>query len=42
MAAATWESGDPVPYAGLAAAFDRIDATTKRLEIQRHLTNFFR
>lgn len=29
-----------VPYAALTATFDKIDATTKRLEISAYLTRF--
>lgn len=29
-----------VPYAALAEVFERIDSTTKRLEIAAYLTNF--
>ncbi|GAA5927468.1 hypothetical protein JCM1841_000934 [Sporobolomyces salmonicolor] len=36
----SWKSGDPVPYAALTATFDKIDATTKRLEISAYLTRF--
>ena len=35
---ATWAKGAPVPYAHLAAAFEAIEATTKRLEIAAILT----
>ncbi|CAG8519262.1 16403_t:CDS:10 [Cetraspora pellucida] len=36
-----WEAGTPVPYAALCKTFEKIEATTKRLEIQEHLTTFF-
>ncbi|GAA5883042.1 hypothetical protein JCM16303_006806 [Sporobolomyces ruberrimus] len=36
----SWKAGDPVPYAALTATFDKIDATTKRLEISAYLTRF--
>ncbi|GAA5916219.1 uncharacterized protein JCM6883_000694 [Sporobolomyces salmoneus] len=36
----TWKAGEPVPYAALTATFDKIDATTKRLEISAYLTRF--
>ncbi|GAA6024482.1 hypothetical protein JCM11491_004831 [Sporobolomyces phaffii] len=36
----SWEAGKPVPYAALTATFDKIDATTKRLEISAYLTRF--
>jgi len=39
---ATWKKGQPVPYAHLAAAFEAIEATTKRLEIAAILTKCFR
>ncbi|CAG8479449.1 14868_t:CDS:10 [Dentiscutata erythropus] len=37
----SWEAGKPVPYAALCKTFEKIEATTKRLEIQEHLTTFF-
>ncbi|GAA5967071.1 hypothetical protein JCM3765_001489 [Sporobolomyces pararoseus] len=36
----SWKAGEPVPYAALTATFDKIDATTKRLEISAYLTRF--
>eukprot|EP00940_MAST-03C_sp_MAST-3C-sp2_P001356 g1356.t1 len=36
-----WKEGSPVPYAVLASIFDRIEGTTKRLEIQKYLTDLF-
>jgi hypothetical protein len=42
IASATWKAGDPVPYAFLAEAFERIEATTKRLEITEIICNVFR
>mmetsp|Transcript_53167 Transcript_53167/g.108445 ORF Transcript_53167/g.108445 Transcript_53167/m.108445 type:complete len:828 (+) Transcript_53167:105-2588(+) len=37
-----WKKGEPVPYACLAAAFEKIEATTKRLEIASILTSALR
>jgi DNA ligase 1 len=40
-----WENavpGKPVPYSALVAVFSKIEATTKRLEIQNHLSSFLR
>lgn len=40
-----WENaapGKPVPYSALVNVFSKIEATTKRLEIQAHLSNFLR
>jgi len=34
--------GRPVPYSALVSVFNSIEATTKRLEIQALLANFFR
>lgn len=39
---ATWAAGQPVPYAFLAAAFDEINAVTKRLVIIGILVKVFR
>jgi len=39
---AGWASGEPMPYSVVADAFQKIDATTKRLEIQCILTKLFR
>lgn len=36
-----WEKGEDVPYAVLCSVFANIEATTKRLEIQEHLTALF-
>jgi len=38
----TWESGKPVPYQVLAAAFEKVGATSKRLEITEIMTQVFR
>ncbi|KDN40090.1 ATP-dependent DNA ligase [Tilletiaria anomala UBC 951] len=35
---AGWKAGDPVPYSALTETFEKIEATTKRLEILQHLT----
>lgn len=35
-------SNGDVPYEALVAALDKIDATTKRLEIVEHATQFFK
>ena len=37
-----WKAGEPVPYSVLAAAFTKIEATTKRLEITDILVKLFR
>ncbi|KAF0382843.1 ATP-dependent DNA ligase [Gigaspora margarita] len=37
----SWEEKKPVPYAALCKTFEKIEATTKRLEIQELLTTFF-
>jgi DNA ligase-1 len=37
-----WKEGEPVSYAALCHVFESIEATTKRLEIQQHLTELFR
>ena len=42
VSAASWKAGELVPYAFLADAFARIEATTKRLEITEIATNLFR
>jgi DNA ligase-1 len=39
---ATWKKGEPVPYAHLAQAFEKIEATKKRLEITAILTRALR
>lgn len=39
---ATWKQEKPVPYAALAATFEKIEPVTKRLEIQRYLCELFR
>ncbi|KAK9368458.1 hypothetical protein V1509DRAFT_622970 [Lipomyces kononenkoae] len=36
-----WAQGSPVPYAALCATFERIEATTKRLEIISYCSAFF-
>ncbi|KAK4685375.1 DNA ligase 1, partial [Tremellales sp. Uapishka_1] len=36
-----WKDGEPVPYAALVSTFEKIEATTKRLEILEILTQFF-
>ncbi|GAA5941308.1 DNA ligase (ATP) CDC9 [Sporobolomyces koalae] len=36
----SWKANEPVPYAALTATFDKIAATTKRLEISAYLTRF--
>ncbi|WWC72029.1 uncharacterized protein I206_105988 [Kwoniella pini CBS 10737] len=36
-----WKDGEPVPYAALVSTFEKIEATTKRLEILELLTQFF-
>ncbi|EIW72109.1 hypothetical protein TREMEDRAFT_25666 [Tremella mesenterica DSM 1558] len=35
-----WKEGEPLPYAALVATFEKIEATTKRLEILQILTQF--
>ncbi|KAK8853229.1 hypothetical protein IAR55_003931 [Kwoniella newhampshirensis] len=35
-----WKDGEPVPYAALVLTFEKIEATTKRLEILEILTQF--
>ncbi|WVQ84501.1 hypothetical protein IAT38_006653 [Cryptococcus sp. DSM 104549] len=35
-----WKDGEPVPYAALVSTFEKIEATTKRLEILEILTQF--
>ncbi|KAK1922099.1 putative DNA ligase [Papiliotrema laurentii] len=35
-----WKEGEPVPYAALVSTFEKIEATTKRLEILNLLTQF--
>ncbi|GAA6061516.1 hypothetical protein JCM10212_004506 [Sporobolomyces blumeae] len=40
MSQTSWKDGEPVPYAALTATFDKINATTKRLEISAYLTRF--
>ncbi|CAG8474584.1 6102_t:CDS:10, partial [Acaulospora morrowiae] len=37
----SWKDGELVPYAALCKTFEKIEATTKRLEIQEHLTSLF-
>ena len=39
---ATWKKGEPVPYAHLAQAFEKIEGTSKRLEITAILTRALR
>ena len=39
---ATWKAGTPVPYRAICDVFEKIEATTKRLEIQEMLCNLFR
>lgn len=39
---ASWKRGDPVPYGHLAQAFEKIEGTTKRLEITAILTRALR
>ena len=39
---ATWKAGAPVPYRAICDVFEKIEATTKRLEIQEMLCNLFR
>jgi len=41
-ASATWKTGEPVPYGALAEAFDRISATSKRLEKTEIMMETFR
>ncbi|WWC94896.1 hypothetical protein V866_001747 [Kwoniella sp. B9012] len=36
-----WKDGEAVPYAALVSTFEKIEATTKRLEILELLTQFF-
>ncbi|CAG8505037.1 4585_t:CDS:10 [Diversispora eburnea] len=36
-----WKDNEPVPYAALCKTFEKIESTTKRLDIQKHLTSFF-
>ncbi|WRT70209.1 uncharacterized protein IL334_007204 [Kwoniella shivajii] len=36
-----WKDGEAVPYAALVSTFEKIEATTKRLEILEILTQFF-
>ncbi|KAK9322496.1 hypothetical protein V1517DRAFT_323310 [Lipomyces orientalis] len=36
-----WPPGSPVPYAALCATFEKIEATTKRLEIISYCSAFF-
>ncbi|WVF72992.1 hypothetical protein IAT40_007810 [Kwoniella sp. CBS 6097] len=36
-----WKGGEAVPYAALVSTFEKIEATTKRLEILEILTQFF-
>jgi DNA ligase 1 len=38
----TWKPNDPVPYSHLATAFEKIEATSKRLEITAILTKALR
>ena len=38
----TWKSNEPVPYSHLATAFEKIEATSKRLEITAILTKALR
>ena len=42
VAKATWKKGEPTPYAELVAVFEKIEATTKRLEIQEEISRLFR
>ncbi|KAL7418448.1 ATP-dependent DNA ligase Cdc17 [Cryptotrichosporon argae] len=39
-AEASWKEGEPVPYSALVKTFEKIEATTKRLEITEILTQF--
>lgn len=39
---ATWKNGKPVPYSAIVDVFEKIEATTKRLEIQDLLCSLFR
>mmetsp|Transcript_11931 Transcript_11931/g.38151 ORF Transcript_11931/g.38151 Transcript_11931/m.38151 type:complete len:638 (+) Transcript_11931:39-1952(+) len=39
---AAWKEGKPIPYKALVAVFKRIEATTKRLEIQQLACDLFR
>lgn len=39
---AMWKEGTPCPYLHLAAAFELVTATKKRLLIRRYVTNMFR
>ncbi|CAG8650657.1 3338_t:CDS:2, partial [Paraglomus occultum] len=36
-----WKAGESVPYAALVNAYEKIEATSKRLEIQEIMTTFF-
>ncbi|ORX40585.1 DNA ligase [Kockovaella imperatae] len=35
-----WKEGEPVPYSALVSTFEKVDSTTKRLEILQYLTQF--
>lgn len=37
-----WKKGEDVPYLALTEVFNRVEDTTKRLQIQREITDFFR
>lgn len=37
----SWKKDEPVPYLSLAHAFEKMEKTTKRLQIQQYLCNYF-
>jgi DNA ligase 1 len=39
---AAWKRGENIPYRAIVEVFEKIEATTKRLEIEAHLCSFLR